>query len=299
MGKTTELPSLLVVPIEDFLAELQHSNRSAHTLRAYRTDLAEFAHFYHGTVDQIDTHILRSFFEQHSQLSPATRSRKQAAVASFLKWAYQNGLIEDNPMLRMQRVKLESPTPKAVSRTLIERVLAVIPPTCSRDALLFRLIFETGMRVGEALNLYVEDVDLTLDDERIEVLGKGQRRRTVLLDDPGLVQRLRRYLKQMGYQHGPLFRAQKNARGGPLRYQSVQELWDKYCRQAGVRCSLHQLRHTHATELVNDGVSLATIRKRLGHKNIQTTLRYAEQSDQTADAELRSRRRRLQRRTPD
>ena len=52
-----------------------------------------------------------------------------------------------------------------------------------------------------------------------------------------------------------------------------------------------KLRHTHATELVNDGVSLATIRKRLGHKNIQTTLRYAEQSDETADAELRAWRR--------
>jgi len=58
-----------------------------------------------------------------------------------------------------------------------------------------------------------------------------------------------------------------------------------------VTCSLHQLRHSHATELVTSGVSLATIRKRLGHKNLQTTLRYAEQSDDTADAELRAWRR--------
>ena len=64
-----------------------------------------------------------------------------------------------------------------------------------------------------------------------------------------------------------------------------------YCARAGVSCTLHQLRHTHATELVNGGVSLATIRKRLGHKNLQTTLRYAEQSDATADAELRAWRR--------
>jgi integrase len=60
------------------------------------------------------------------------------------------------------------------------------------------------------------------------------------------------------------------------------------CGEAYVQCTLHQLRHTHATELVNDGVSLATTRKWLGHKNIQTTLRYAEQSDETADAELRA-----------
>ena len=59
------------------------------------------------------------------------------------------------------------------------------------------------------------------------------------------------------------------------------------CATAGVNATLHQLRHTHATEFVDDGVSLATIRKRLGHKNLQTTLRYAEQTDATADAELR------------
>jgi site-specific recombinase XerD len=60
---------------------------------------------------------------------------------------------------------------------------------------------------------------------------------------------------------------------------------------AGIACTLHQLRHSDATELVNGGVSLATIRKRLGHKRIQTTLRYAEQSDAAADAELRAWRR--------
>ena len=80
-----------------------------------------------------------------------------------------------------------------------------------------------------------------------------------------------------------------------MRYQSVQERWSGYCARAGVRCTLHQLRHTHATELINGGVSLATIRKRLGHKNLQTTLRYAEQSDATADAEVRAWRRKQDR----
>jgi len=78
---------------------------------------------------------------------------------------------------------------------------------------------------------------------------------------------------------------------GPLRYQSIHERWQGYRAAAGVVRALHQLRHTHATEIVNGGVSLATIRKRLGHKNLQTTLRYAEQSDAAADAELRAWRR--------
>jgi integrase/recombinase XerD len=68
----------------------------------------------------------------------------------------------------------------------------------------------------------------------------------------------------------------------------MQERWDHYCSQTGIACTLYQLRHAHATELINGGVSLSTIRKRLGHKNLQTTLRYAEQSDETADAEVRA-----------
>lgn len=119
------------------------------------------------------------------------------------------------------------------------------------------------------------------------MLGKGERKRTVLLDDPKLVGALKRYLRSLPYTHGPLFQATRNGRGGPLRYQSVQERWQGYAAQAGVACTLHQLRHSHATELVNGGVSLATIRKRLGHQHIQTTLRYAEVSDSTMDAELR------------
>lgn len=61
--------------------------------------------------------------------------------------------------------------------------------------------------------------------------------------------------------------------------QSVQERGDHYCTVAGIACILYQLRLTHATELINGGVNLSTIRKRLGDKNLQTTLRYAEQAD--------------------
>ena len=170
-------------------------------------------------------------------------------------------------------------------------MLRVIPRHKDRDRLLFTLLYTTGMRVGEALAIEVDDLDLTPDDEHITVLGKGGRRRTVLLDDPALVTALRRYLKMRGYRHGPLFRAEKNHIGGPLRYASVQELWAKYREKAQVEASIHQLRHAHAAELVNAGLSLETIRRRLGHASAQTVLRYADQRDATTDAELRSWRR--------
>lgn len=275
-----------------FLADLAHTNHSPQTLRAYATDLAQFCAFHHEPVQTIRAETLRSFFETHIHLRPATRARKQAAVARFLTWAERQELLEANPMHKLDRVKRDAPQPRGVERSQIERILKAIPSACLRDRLFFRLLLETGLRVSEGLSLYVEDLDLSLDNEHLTVVGKGGRRRMVLLDDPRLVEQLRTYLKRMGYKYGPLFRAQKNGRGGPLRYQSIQERWDHYCSQAGVACTLHQLRHSHATELINGGVSLPTIRKRLGHKNLQTTLRYAEQTDATADAELRAWRRR-------
>jgi integrase/recombinase XerD len=134
-----------------------------------------------------------------------------------------------------------------------------------RDRLLSRLPFKTGLRISEALGIHVEDLDL--------------------------LRELRAYIRKKGLERGLLFRAEKNGTGEALRYQSVQERWAQYCAKAGVVATLHQLRHPHATEPVNDGVSLATIRKRLGHRHIQTTLKYAEKSDAAAEAELRARRR--------
>jgi site-specific recombinase XerD len=277
--------------IAAFLTDLANADRSIHTQRAYATELRRLAAFHAGPITTITPAILRTFLAQHSHLKPASRARMQAALTRFFTWAEQHDQIPTNPMTRIESVRVETPAPRPRPRADVEAVLAAIPATNRRDHLLFRLLLELGLRVSEVLILAVEDVSLERDNERITVLGKGGKRRTLLLDDPKLVKRLTTYLQQTGYRHGLLFRAAKNGHGGPLRYQSVQERWARYCAAAGVVCTLHQLRHTHASELVTDGVSLATVRKRLGHANIQTTLRYAEQADATSDAEIRQWRR--------
>jgi len=221
-------------------------------------------------VQTISAEVLRTFFGRFVHLQPATRARKQAAVARFLTWAEQQDLLDSNPMRKIDRVKPDPPQPRGMERDRIERILKTIPAKCLRDQLFLCLLLETGLRVGEGLSLYVEDLDLSLGNEHLTVVGNGGKRRTVLLDDPRLVQQLRAYLKRTGYKHGPLFRAEKNGRGGSLRYQSMQQRWDHYCSQADIVCTLHQLRHSHATELINGGVSLPTIRKRLGIKIYQT-----------------------------
>jgi len=281
--------------IERFLIDLQNANRSPQTIRCYRTDLRQMMSHCPPLLADVTTNHLRTFFADHAHLKSTTRARKQTSVASFLRWAHRQQFIADNPMLRLDRIHPRETRITPPSRRQVESILDQIPKIHLRDRLLFRLIFETGLRISEALSIHIEDLDLTLDDEHVTVVGKGQRQRTVLIDDPGLVTLLKRYLQKHHYRHGPLFRAHKNYRGGSLRYQSAQEKWAKYCEQAGIHCTLHELRHAHATELVNDGVSLATIRKRLGHKHIQTTLRYAQQSDDATDSEIRAWRRRQSR----
>lgn len=288
-------PLSVTEAIARFLEDLAHAGRSPHTRRAYATDLKQFAAAYDKPLADITADDLRHFFRQQAHLKEASRARKQNSLASFLNWAYKQELVATNPIARLERLRPEASGPRAVSREEVEHILAHIPDAALRDKLLFRLLLETGLRVGEALSLHIQDLDLKLDDEHLTVIGKGGKRRTVLLDDSRLVALLRRYLKQTGYQHGYLFRAEKNAQGGPIRYQSVHRRWQKYCAAAGVVCTIHQLRHAHATELVNEGVSLATIRKRLGHQNLQTTLRYAEQSDAVTDEEIRQWRRRKER----
>ena len=273
----------LAETVEDYLQDLHNSNYSPHTLRVYKTDLRALVAFFNISLSDLTADILRSFFAQFNDLRPATRARKQASVAGFLNWALRQELIDKNPLVKLNRVKVVPSSPHGLPRKQVEKILKTIP----KDALRDRLLFETGLRIGEALSLYVEDVDLTPDDEQLSIIGKGGIRRTILLDDSHLVALFHRYLKAMGYKQGFVFRAHKNYRGGSWRYQSAQARWIRYCKQAGVVCTLHQLRHSHATELINNGVTLATIRKRLGHKRIQTTLRYAEQSDEVSHAELR------------
>jgi len=87
--------------------------------------------------------------------------------------------------------------------------------------------------------------------------------------------------------HARLFRLHKNALSRRIRYESIHTGWIQYCEQVGIDCTMHQVRHAYATKLVNDAVSLATIRKRRGHQDLKTMLRYAGLHDTEADEEIR------------
>ncbi|MGK8506354.1 tyrosine-type recombinase/integrase [Nocardia asiatica] len=237
-----------------------------------------------------------------ADLAPATRKRKRAAVASFCRWAVRHDLLASNPMDKVDTITVPKTLPRPAPAADIAKVLAAI---CARrprkdvalDVLRDRVLFETayvcGARASEVCELYVEDFDLRLDDEHVRLHGKGGSVRTVLLDDRGYVAMVRLYLERTGYTSGPMFRASINGRGGPLSYSAAHHRWVRYCAATGVEIDIHQLRHSHATELINAGVSIEVVRKRLGHASTETTQVYALLADKVADDEIRVARRRM------
>jgi integrase/recombinase XerC/integrase/recombinase XerD len=294
----TALP--MAVHISDFLTDLANANKPTNTLRAYRGDLTAFAKHYDGDLAVMGVEPVRAFLSEIASQSPATRKRKRAAVSAFCRWAVRHDRLAANPMDRVDTITVPKRLPRPAPADDVRRVLDVIcarrprkdvPIDVLRDRVLFETAYVCGARASEVRGLYVEDFDLALDDEHVRIHGKGGSVRTVLLDDRGYVALLRLYLARTGYVAGPMFRASINGTGEPLSYSAAHNRWQKYCAAASTDIEIHQLRHSHATELINAGVSIEVVRKRLGHASTETTQVYALLADKVADAEIRAARR--------
>lgn len=275
--------------ISDFLAALRSRQAPPNTLRAYTSDLRQFARAIPEELAAVDPQAIRTFLDGNGTQSPATRRRRYATLCSFFRWLMHQELIVANPMERVDPVKAPTRLPRPLDADSAEKILRAIPAHATRDRALFTLLYETGMRVGEALGLHYVDIDLTPDDEKIRVLGKGRRERTVLLTAaPESIRLLRRHLRVSGIRSGAVFRGDPRYGGSnlPLDYTTVRHAWRRYCEQAGVQAIIHQLRHSRASQLVQAGVPLGTIRKLLGHRNLQSTLLYAEVNPQTIKHDL-------------
>jgi integrase/recombinase XerD len=177
--------------LDDFLTDLRNGNASPHTIRAYRGDLLAFAAHHDGGPGELTAAPVRAYLAETADLSPASRKRKRAAVASFCRWAVRHELLQANPTDRIDTVKVPKRLPRPAAAGDVAKVLAAICPRRPRkdlplDRLRDRVLFETayvcGARAGEVCGLYVEDLDLRLDDEHVRIHGKARLHR----DDPAV-----------------------------------------------------------------------------------------------------------------
>ncbi len=299
---------MLVGELTGSFLEANHNTFSANTLRAYRYDLNLFARaFPKLEALEVGVEHLRAFLGAAADLAPSTLARRQAALRSCFRWAYREGLIEADPAARLAKVKVPRRDPRPLTGEQAEALLAAIPAAHRRNRLLFSLLYETGMRVGEALGIHVGHVHPNaVDGGYIRVVGKGDEERVVpLIDAPRTTRLLRAYLKEAG-KVGPLFGGdlRKGGRSAEaLDYTTVLHHFERYLATARKRhlslfeteaepVTIHRLRHAYATERLREGVSLQAVRKLMGHKNLQTTLRYTEIDMESVKQELAEARRR-------
>lgn len=275
--------------VEQFLASLRSRRAPTNTIKSYAHDLRHFVQAVPADLGEITASAIQAFLDGDGHHSQATQGRRYATLCSFYQWAMRQELVEENLMERLEPIIQPKREPRPLDPEEVTKILKAIPASNVRDRTLFTLLYETGIRVGEALGLQCSDVQLTQDDEKIRVFGKGQRERTVMLTAaPESIRLLRRHLKQNHLTSGSVFRGDPRYGGSPLplEYSVVHYAWQKYCTHAGVEATIHQLRHSRASQLIQAGVPVTTVRKQLGHRNLQSTLLYAEVDQATIKQDL-------------
>ncbi len=273
--------------IEEFLADLANAGKSRHTIRNYRSDLYRFARHYGGAIQDLQAGHLREYLRTLAEKARSTRGRNFASLNKFLDWCVRFEIIPANPLAKLDAPKWGERVPRAIPAGDLRLLVNEIRRCPPRERLLYTMLLETGMRVSEALGIQVENIDFTPQAEAVLIRGKGDRFRLVpLLPEMECLELLRHYIRSNHLTAGPLFRPYGSKHHKTMSYRTALHYWELLCRRAGVKYEIHQLRHTCATRLLNDGVDIEIIRQLLGHRDIQTTSRYTKLDTRTLRREL-------------
>jgi integrase/recombinase XerC len=275
-------------------------NVSAHTVRAYESDLSQLVTHvarHRGikridvTASHLDRDAIRSFLgELHrTGRARASTARKLSAIRMFLKYLRREGVIDDDPGALIATPKREVRMPSHLSEREMDALLlapAADSPLGRRDRAILELFYASGLRLSELVGIDADDIDL--GSRRVRVLGKGRKERIVPFNQ-STAKALRDYLNDrhqlMQADSGagarrssrrgsdPLF---VNYRGGRLTVRSVDRLVRRYVAATSARTGIspHALRHSFATHLLQRGADLRAIQELLGHAQLSTTQRY-------------------------
>ncbi|GGC95158.1 tyrosine recombinase XerC [Tersicoccus solisilvae] len=300
---TADVPPWAAAAVDGFARHLAlERGRSAHTVRAYRSDLASlFTHAARQGVDGLDVldlGLLRSWLGAQTDTGAARSSlaRRAAAVRTFCRWAVREGLLDTDPSVRLRAPRRDRTLPAVLREPQMSAVLtraadAATPehPATLRDTAILELLYATGVRVGELTALDIDDIDA--ERRTLRVLGKGNKERTVPYGVPAaraldtwLVSG-RPALAREG--SGPaLF---LGARGGRLDQRRVRDIVHRATAADGRGPSAgpHALRHTAATHLLDGGADLRAVQELLGHSSLATTQIYTHVSVERLRASYR------------
>lgn len=265
---------------------------SDHTLAAYRRDLARYVRFL-GSRDasepgQIDESLVRSFLasisasthgEDERPYRATSVARTLSSVRSFHRFLLREGVADRDPAGGVAQPRLPRSLPHPLTVDEVQRLLAApddATPAGQRDRAILELLYGSGLRVSELTGLDVDDLDL--EEGSVRVLGKGGKEREVPVGRYGR-DAVETYLVRArpvfatGRGRGALF---LNQRGGRLSRQSCDRMVRAASRAAGIdrHVSLHTLRHSFATHLLEGGADVRVVQELLGHASVATTQIY-------------------------
>jgi integrase/recombinase XerD len=271
--------------VVEYLGSLQtEQGASRNTLAAYRRDLLDFSDFLRSqrrALPETGPDDIVDYLERLRKrgLRPSSVARRISALRGFYRHLLREGDLARDPTEHVELPRRGRSLPRALTREVATAVVEAPDagrPRGVRDRTILELLYATGMRASECLDVKLGDVNLTAG--YLVCTGKGRKQRLVPVGAEA-VQWVRRYLREVR----PLWTRRRdsgrlfvNPRGGPLSRQSLWAIVRQAAARAGVRgrVSPHMLRHSFASHLLEGGADLRSVQAMLGHADIATTQIY-------------------------
>jgi len=280
------------VDIAQFIEYLtSEKDSSKNTLAAYSTDLTQFVDFLKGSVsNQGDTikidwstvtnDTMQGYLKylEGNDYASSTIARKIAAVKSYFHYVIMSGILDNDPTSKLNAPKVEKSTPQLIGHKDIALLLAAptskYNPTAQRDKALLEVLYSTGLRVTELINL---NVDKYNSNQKTITCGiRHERTIPIHVDAAAHLDKYiadgRTKLWNSSDEHAMFL----NHRGQRLTRQGLWLIIKRYAKQSGINKKItpHSLRHSFAAHLLDSGVEVEDIQTRLGHANLSTTQTY-------------------------
>lgn len=260
--------------INDFISYISKKNYSINTYTSYINDLYYFYIFIKKDLTKVTFEDIKDYLE-HLNLKkekPSSVRRKISSLKSFYKFLYKNNYMDkkDYPLTKIAYPKMEKKLPKFI---YYNDLLEIINESTKdkdgvRDRLIIEMLYATGVRVSELINIKINDIDF--NNRRIIVLGKGNKERIVYYGEYA-EEVLKEYMKTHERKnHNYLF---VNSKGGQLTDRGVRYIIDNIMSKLSVKTHVtpHVLRHTFATDMLNNGCDIKVVQELLGHSSLKAT----------------------------
>ena len=261
-------------------------NYSPHTLQAYDHDLHQFLKFLHSrkilSFNSVGRDDLRSYFRMMMEGGAGKRTvaRKIASLRSFFKFLRRKGLLRTNPALSLVTPKPEKRLPVYLDENAAKRMLELPDITTAegqKESAILELLYSTGIRVSELVNLNRKDVNF--ESGTVRVRGKGRKERILPFGEKASLA-MKRYLRSRSSEEPgetPVFLAARGKRTYPV---AVARLVKRCIEQISEieKKSPHVIRHSFATHMLNRGADLRAVKELLGHESLSTTQVYTHVS---------------------